>query len=357
MQSYRGASYNGIVRDMSMIIQSLNKSITYSDSEDHFKNGLLRLINFDNDMFEKWINCSEKYDGNIIEKLSKGYREIKPPLLNNKNYTMSPGPNGEFGSAWFQLDSNYYVVFSDDHSIAWLAREEHDNLVRELNPPIYEESYFEGDPTVSGGYGDYADQASWRLEKSKRQVQDIINVTGLQTGYVLDIGSGYGYFRKALDDAGFRHEGLEISKHANAISNKFYGFDSYQGILSDHLNKFIGKFDVVMLGDIIEHIPDPFDFLNQIKSTLRSGGFAIIKTPNINCPEIKVFRNNYHSLKREHLIYFSPTSLANYAENVGFNVYLKKSVSHLLKGFVGDNQINQWGNLLQGSDLIFYLKK
>lgn len=342
---------------MSVTIQSLNKSIIYSDSEDHFKNGLLRLINFDSNMFKKWIDGAEKYDGDIIEKLSKGFNDIKPSFFNKTLYNIDHGPNGEFGNVWHQIDDNYYIIRSNDNSIAWLAFEKDGHLIREINPPIYEESYFEGDPLVAGGYGDYADQAGWRLEKSKRQVKELVDITNLQTGYVLDIGSGYGYFRKALDDAGFRHEGIEISKHANAISNKFYGFNSYQGTLSDHLDKFTGKFDAVMLGDVIEHVSDPFEILNEINLVLRPGGFAVIKTPNINCPEIKVFSNYYHSLKREHLVYFSSTSLTNYAEKVGFKVVLKQSVSHLLKGFVGPDQTNEWENLLQGSDLIFYLKK
>jgi len=112
-----------------------------------------------------------------------------------------------------------------------------------------------------------------------------------------------------------------------------------------------------MLGDVIEHIPDPIVFLKQINSILKIGGFVILKTPNIDCPEVKIFGPCYHSFKREHLIYFSPSSLKRYAEFSGFEVFFAKSNSHLLTGFVGEKQTNEWSESLKGSDLIFYLRK
>ena len=41
-----------------------------------------------------------------------------------------------------------------------------------------------------------------------------------------------------------------------------------------------GKFDVVLLGDIIEHMPDPSSFLAKVRACLQPTGIVICTTPN-----------------------------------------------------------------------------
>lgn len=339
-------------------IHSPNKSIVYTDTEDHFQNGLLRLLSMDRNVFDKWLTLSEQSSKiNTLDRLTDGFLELYPPAL-RKNYPVEPGPQDETGVLWYSSiaeNPNFGIARSLD--IAWLIREHNNKFVRETEPPVYEENYFEGDKIIAGGYGHYKEQACWRLEKAKRQVSELIDVTGLQSGYVLDVGSGYGYQRKALEDAGFKHEGIEISKHANVVSKHTYGFDSYQGQLSDHLDKFSNTFDVVVLGDVIEHMAYPQNLLRDIYTVLRPGGFVVIKTPNFDCPEAFMFGGRYHSLKREHLVYFTANSLVSYGNQVGFSQHKSTSISHLLNGFVGTEQTSEWARTLHGSDLVIYLKK
>jgi SAM-dependent methyltransferase len=48
-----------------------------------------------------------------------------------------------------------------------------------------------------------------------------------------------------------------------------------------HLDEFYGKkYDVVFLGDIIEHMPDPSLFLTKVRSCLQPDGIVICTTPN-----------------------------------------------------------------------------
>lgn len=340
-------------------ITSPNNKIIYSDTEDHFENGFLRLMKMSREKFDEWLALSESFGSMMPFNIANGFSRLFCSKSPPGNFPIDNGPNGEHGKLkHFSIAENpdFGIAISKDNEIGWLVQLKEDRYVRVTEPPIYEESYFEGDLSA-GGYADYAAQETWRLEKSNRQVKEMIEITGLQSGYVLDLGSGYGYFRKALDDAGFKHEGIEISRHANAVSNKLYGFNSYDGILSDHLDKFTNSFDVVVLSDVIEHVADPIAFLKEINMVLKPGGFVIIKTPNLDCPEEIMFLNYYHSFKREHLVYFTNNSLLDYASQAGLDPFKSISVSHLLVGFAGKEKTNKWASELKGADLIVYVRK
>lgn len=328
-------------------LSSCNGKIKYSDSEDHFINGVLRILNLDTKIFQDWLNLSEPFiDSGIVSALSKGFMKLKP--YKQSNYI------------WFDSISenpNYGILKDKSNDIAWLARIDNGKYIRELNPPTYEEQYFEGDKDIAGGYGQYLQQASWRIEKATRQVDDIKLITKCTNCSVLDIGSGYGYFRKALDDAGYHHDGIEISSFAASICKKLYNFDTHIGSLSDFKDEFQNKFDIVTLWDVIEHISDYEKFLNEIAFVLKPGGFVIIKTPNINCPEVDIFGPHYHSFKREHLVYFTNEGLKKCADKYGLIPYYSTSISHLLSGFIGSDKSNIWSKILKGSDLIVYLRK
>jgi 2-polyprenyl-3-methyl-5-hydroxy-6-metoxy-1,4-benzoquinol methylase len=249
------------------------------------------------------------------------------------------------------------VAVSDEARIGWLVRWDGERFVRELEPPEYEQEYFEGDQLSAGGYGAYTEQAGWRLEKAQRQVREMRNATGLSSGRVLDLGCGYGYFRVALGQAGFEHEGLEISEFARRVAKESYGFDTFPGVLEDHWESWGGRFDAITLFDVIEHVPDGVDFLEKLAHCLAPGGVAGIKTPNIDCPEAEIFGPHYHSLKREHLLFFSPESLTAAAERAGLELVDMATPSHLLRGFVGEAEIEAWQQAHRGADLAAWYRK
>ena len=326
--------------------------IKYADSKDHFENALLRLMNIDVAFFKKWLDCSDNYQGDIFEKLKNSFSFLKniSTDISKLQFMVENGPNNEVGHLWYKLDEDYFIVRSNDCSIAWLAKLQDGMLIREINPPIYEENYFEGNPLEDGGYGKYAEQEGWRIEKANRQVKDIKKNTGLAYGKALDIGSGYGYFRKALHDHGFIHDGLEISDHARKITKKLYNFNTYGEDLGLYLNDFKNKYNLITAWDVIEHMSNPQEFILNISNCLEDGGFLILKTPNINCPEVGVFGSLYHSFKREHLVYFTDKSLIKIANEAGLSLHHIESKSHLLKGFLKDSDIIDFEQKIMGAD-------
>lgn len=343
-------------------VASPDGTIAYEDSRDHFENGVLRLLGLTGDDFARWLAAAERSGaGDLLASLAAGFREIRPdppaPAVDGR--PVDAGPSGEPGRIWHAaIAENPGVGFALDAqgTLAWLVRPEGDGFRREVAPPVYEESYFEDAAAGTGGYGSYGEQAPWRMEKARRQVGEIAAETGLTGGRALDVGCGYGYFRAALAEAGFAHEGVEISDHARAAATALFGFDTSPGVLEDHLGDWRGAFDLLTMWDVIEHVPDAVELLAAAAGCLRPGGVMAIKTPSVDCPEAEVFGPHYHSLKREHLILLGPRSIAAAAGAAGLDVVAVRTLSHLLSGFVGDEGVRAWADAGRGADVVAYLR-
>jgi len=332
----------------------------YTDTTDHFENGLLRLMNLDHEEFDRWLELAERSrEQDVLERLREGWALLRPPPPSPGPGPVGRGPLGLEGRVWqaaIAETPSHGVAVSETARHGWLVRWDGESYTRESEPPRYDSEYFEGDKLKAGGYGDYDEQATWRLEKAARQVREMQEHAHLDTGRVLDIGSGYGYFRVALGDAGYDHDGLEISKFAREISSRTYGLSTHGGTLAEHWTDWESRYDAVTAFDLIEHLPDPTRFLEQVASILRAGGVLGVKTPNLECPEASVFGPHYHSLKREHLAFFSADSLTTAAVAAGFEPLHVATKSHLLVGFVGVERTNAWERSLQGADLLAWYR-
>jgi 2-polyprenyl-3-methyl-5-hydroxy-6-metoxy-1,4-benzoquinol methylase len=311
--------------------------IAFDDTTDHFDDAVLRLM-IRRELFQPWLDASGRERGALLERLVKGYRALQP------EWTPEDGP-----VRWPRIAENpsFGVRLDADGQVGRLIR---NGGAVEREPPAYDEAYFEGGQAQ--GYGHYLAQAGWRLEKAARQVRELVAATGLKRGRVLDLGSGYGFFCRALADAGFNQAGVEVSRHARRVAKELYGFDSHT-----ELREANGPFDAITLWDVIEHVPDPESLLTQIGAALAPGGFVALKTPNLDCPELEVFGGAYHSFKREHLVYFTPRSLERVARAAGLEPVLVGTVSHLLVGFFGASELSRWEQAGRGADIIGYFRR
>lgn len=346
---------------MSVTFASPDGAVRYTDSDDHFENALLRLMNLGRDEFERWLELTvQSSEPELLGRLRQAWAVLRPPPPAPGLGPVAPGPAGLAGRLAHPAiaeSPSHGVAISDAVGHGWLVRWDGERFACESEPPEYEEDYFEGDKLAAGGYGDYTAQASWRAEKSARQVREMREATGLSRGRVLDIGSGYGFFRVALGGAGYSHEGLEVSEFARAVASATYGLETHAGTLDQHWADWENAFDAVTLFDLIEHLADPEEFLGQVAATLHPGGFLGVKTPNLECPEATVFGPHYHSLKREHLAYFTPRSLTAAAGRVGFEPVQVITVSHLLVGFVGVDRVGEWERELSGADIVAWYRR
>lgn len=127
---------------------------------------------------------------------------------------------------------------------------------------------------------------------------------------ILDVGAGYGFFVNELYNSGYKNvTGIEISDERRNIANNH---SSVQIINFDVNNpdRNIGRFDVVTLFHVLEHMSDPIMFLTKIRNLVNTKGVLICEVPNVkemlldNCEEY----NNFYWI-RAHVNYFSRETL------------------------------------------------
>ena len=82
----------------------------------------------------------------------------------------------------------------------------------------------------------------------------------------------------------------------------------------------------------------------------------MLRTPNLRALELEIFGRFQHSLKLEHLHYFSPASICHLAERVGLVPEFTTTESHLLSGFLGPH-LASIRQQMRGSDLFFAASK
>lgn len=105
----------------------------------------------------------------------------------------------------------------------------------------------------------------------------------LPKAQILDVGAGGGHFLYWANKYGFSGAGVELNRRT-ASSARAHGLTIFNGTLTEAVEE-IGsrKFDVVTLGEIIEHVNSPRELINSSKKVLKEDGFILVTTPNLDC--------------------------------------------------------------------------
>jgi len=146
-----------------------------------------------------------------------------------------------------------------------------------------------------------------------------------QTGKLLEVGSGYGYFLEMANAAGWRGEGVEISPYCCQVARQ-RGCKVWQAQL-ENAELASGSFDVVILWDVIEHFTEPDAVVRRCGSLLRPGGALVMRTPDGRGLDstLQPMRTAYRHLvypanTAEHVFHFKPQDLATLVTECGFEV-------------------------------------
>jgi len=161
---------------------------------------------------------------------------------------------------------------------------------------------------------------------------------------ILDIGSGPGYFLLNGKKRGWSVRGIEPSIKAFEHSCSL-GLEVEHGFFLEQTAKDLGTFDVVNLGLVLEHIPDPAGMLRLINHQLNDDGIVCIIVPNDFNPFQLLLRDHldfepWWVAPPHHINYFNFKSLAGLLEKCGFSVVHQESTFPIdLFLLMGDNYI------------------
>ncbi|MFA4960232.1 MAG: class I SAM-dependent methyltransferase [Candidatus Pacearchaeota archaeon] len=145
-----------------------------------------------------------------------------------------------------------------------------------------------------------------------------------KTAKILDIGCNYGSLIYNLYKLGYKNvQGIDVNKDTVSKGEKEYKeiskkINYYDGIKIPFKND---SFDVILMFDVIEHIPDVKNFLKkEIYRVLKKGGFFIFQTPNkiINIPWEIINKKSFTKWKSYHCSLQTKRSLKTILRNSGF---------------------------------------
>ncbi len=155
------------------------------------------------------------------------------------------------------------------HIIPLPSKEELENVYRDeyysAEKPLYIERYLE-------------DLDWWNLTYSERY--DIFEeILPPARRRILDVGSGPGYFLLHGKQRGWETLGIEPSSQAASHSSGL-GLDIVEDFLSEGTASGLGRFDVIHMSDVLEHVPDPAGLIRLSRSLLLPGGLFCVVVPN-----------------------------------------------------------------------------
>jgi SAM-dependent methyltransferase len=140
---------------------------------------------------------------------------------------------------------------------------------------------------------------------------EFIKKNSKQKEIALEVGVGNATVFKKLNEYFTKLQGVD------PIDNPEYkNYNIHVGLFSEDLfEKEI--FDVIYSSHLIEHLPDPIEFLKISRKLLKKNGRCIVACPNI----LKSFENlHFNAFTSDHLNYFSKNSLENIANSLGYRL-------------------------------------
>lgn len=143
---------------------------------------------------------------------------------------------------------------------------------------------------------------------------------------VLELGPAAGHVTRALVGRGCDVTGIEVDAQAAAglegVADCIVGDLTDPSVILKAAEQH--GFDVVLAGDVLEHLPDPLPSLRACRRVLAPGGYLVISLPNVGHADIalSLLRGEFPYrdsglLDRTHLRFFTLQSIMELLEQAG----------------------------------------
>jgi 2-polyprenyl-3-methyl-5-hydroxy-6-metoxy-1,4-benzoquinol methylase len=187
---------------------------------------------------------------------------------------------------------------------------------REFDPTgYYTKDYF------SGGHGDgYADYVGAEpvLRREFAHCVGFIR-RRVPAGRLLELGCAYGFFLQEAREH-FDVAGIEIAADA-AAHCRAHGLDVRTGVADEAAMAELGPADVIVLLDVIEHLPDPRATVALCARHLAPGGALVLTTGDFASPVARLSGPRWRLMTPpQHLWFFTSSSIGRMCAASGLHV-------------------------------------
>ena len=233
------------------------------------------------------------------------------------------------------------------------------------------DDYISHDDKVSGIFDSiYGLVRTYQLNKKKKLIGKYFNKSN---GKILDIGCGAGDFLEYMKENHWNINGVDTSNKARKIANKKLNIKVMDP--KDWINNK-EKYDVITCWHSLEHVHEPWVYLDKIKKSLTLDGFLIVALPNYQSTDAKIYKEFWAAYDTpRHLYHFTIKSMNKTIKPHGLNIesiyrmnfdpfYVSMlSAKHMGKSFMSGliNGFKSWILSIFSKDrcssLIFIIKK
>lgn len=128
----------------------------------------------------------------------------------------------------------------------------------------------------------------------------------------LDLGCGTGHLLRTIASRqlGLSLFGADISETNRSLIESINGVCGYY---ANGINGIDRRFDFLSLSHVLEHVPSPVSFLQNVRKHLDPGGYLIIAVPNWK-------KNPFDLLVADHCLHFSSVELSRVVCKAGFEI-------------------------------------
>ncbi len=195
------------------------------------------------------------------------------------------------------------------------------------SPALYDKTYWSERQTRHHGLPDITRRA--RLDLPERCAHWLARLLPLRLppARVLEVGCAHGGYLALLGWAGYEAIGTEMSPEIARFATEAFGVTVFPGTAEAQPFK-PGSFDIIVLNDVMEHLPDPVATLSHCAMLLSKDGFFVIQTPeykeHLGYEDLKasndLFLKHMDHNNDEHLFLYSRRSAGGLFGRLGFPI-------------------------------------
>ncbi len=152
------------------------------------------------------------------------------------------------------------------------------------------------------------------FRRNLRPLEQLVTVPAPRR--LLDVGCHIGVMLEIAQERGWEAVGVEPSEWA-AKRARERGLNVINATVAN-ARLSAESFDAVTMWDVVEHLTDPASDLRQVHRVLKAGGVTAIHTIDIESPLARFMGTRWPWLMEMHLYYFSPRTLGQMLEQIGF---------------------------------------
>ena len=190
----------------------------------------------------------------------------------------------------------------------------------------YEKLYYQDSKSSTFQPSYSNEELQYINNKIAQKANFLLNKT-ISSGRLLDVGCGEGFVLAFFKKLGWSVEGIDFSDFGITTYNhdllKYFIKGDIYKILKEKTVKN-EKFELIWLGNVLEHVLDPIELLVQLKMLLSNKGMLVISVPN-DGSKYQEFLLNGGMVSRkwwvaypDHLSYFNYESLLRVTDFAGF---------------------------------------